>query len=277
MRLAQRLLPLITGSLLLVSGCTMHISENTPAEQDSDTAALPINIQLQRIHSYPEGGSQIIDASAMQAGDILLSSPIGPTSMGIRLFSGSSVSHAAIYLGNEQVVEAVGGSGVQIISLDKMVDHNSKIIVLRVPQLSEQQALSIRNFSESKVGIKYNYNGVALLAPFMLTRQLCSLNPFSSTFRNSCMNTLAQIQLGSDEDANGKFFCSQFIIEAYNQAGLPITASAPVWVSPVDLLHMREGDIASLTPNKQLLYIGHLKRGVVETAAISVKTILGLD
>lgn len=271
------LVSLLIGSLLLLNGCAMQISETQPQELKENSSALPVEIQLQRIHSYPEGGSRVIGTSAIQSGDILLTSPFGPTSMGIRLFSASSVSHAAIYLGNDLVVEAVGGSGVQIVTMDEVMDHNSKIIVFRVPDLSAQQALAIREFSESKVGMKYNYNGVALMAPFMLTRQLCNLNPFSSTFSNDCLNAMAQIQLGNDEDAKGKFFCSQFVIEAYNQAGLPITASAPVWVSPVDLLHMREGDVAFLTPNKPLQYVGHLKRGMVETTMTSVKNFLYFD
>lgn len=271
------LIPLIVCSLLLLNGCVMQISESESQRPEEDNAALPVDIQFQRMHSYPEGGSRVIDTSVIQTGDILLTSPFGPTSMGIRLFSASSVSHAAIYLGNDLVAEAVGGSGVQIVTMNEVMEHNTKIIVLRVPGLSEQQALTIRQFSESKVGVKYNYNGVALMAPFMFTRQLCNLNPFSSTFRNDCLNTMAQIQLGDDEDAKGKLFCSQFVIEAYNQAGLPITASAPVWVSPVDLLHMREGDVAFLTPNKPLQYVGHLKRGMVETTMTSIKDFLSFD
>lgn len=271
------LTPFIVSLLLLLNGCVMQISESESQGPEQNSVALPVDIQFQRIHSYPEGGSRAIDTSAIQMGDILLTSPFGPTSMGIRLFSASSVSHAAIYLGNDLVVEAVGGSGVQIVTMDEVMEHNTKIIVFRVPDLSEQQALAIRQFSESKVGVKYNYNGVALMAPFMFTRQLCNLNPFSSTFRNDCLNKIAQIQLGDDEDAKGKFFCSQFVIEAYNQAGLPITASAPVWVSPVDLLHMREGDVAFLTPHKPLQYVGHLKRGMVENTMTSVKNFFSFN
>ncbi|AWH87489.1 YaeF family permuted papain-like enzyme [Limnobaculum parvum] len=264
------LFAIVFSGCFLLSGCTMQISE----KEDNPLSAantLPVEIQMQRLHSYPEGGSLVIPATEMAAGDILLTSPYGPTSLGIRLFSASTVSHAAIYLGNDQVVEAVGGSGVQIVSLDKVMDHNSKIIVLRVPELSAEQALAIRHFSESQVGQRYNYNGVALMAPFMMTRQLCSLNPFSEKFRNGCISTLAKLQLGSDEDAKGSFFCSQFVIEAYNQAGLPITTSDPVWVSPVDLLHMRQGDVASLTPNNPLLYIGHLKKGIIESTTASIR------
>lgn len=269
---------LILGAvLLLIGGCTVQVSDNGEKALAQENGGLPVDIQLQRLSSYPKGGSVVIPESQMKAGDILLTSPYGPTSLGIRLFSGSTVSHAAIYLGDDKVVEAVGGSGVQIVTLAQALDHNSKIVVMRVPGLTGEQALSILNFSEENLGKNYNYNGVALMAPFMLTRQLCSLNPFSSEFRDSCISMMAQIQLGNDEDAKGNYFCSQFVIEAYNRAGLPITKSAPVWISPVDLLHMREGDVASFTPNVPLQYVGHLKRGTVESATVAVRQFFHID
>lgn len=143
--------------------------------------------------------------------------------------------------------------------------------------MTEEQALLIQSFSEEKLGKHYNYNGVALMAPFMMTRQLCSLNPFSAEFRNDCISMMAKIQLGNDDDAKGNYFCSQFVIEAYNRAGLPITESAPVWISPVDLLHMREGDVAFFTPNVPLQYVGHLKRGMVESTTLAVRQFFQID
>ncbi len=270
-RRIPRVIVLATTALVWLSGCTMNISGNAPEQENKEESRLlPVDIQLQRIHSYPDGGSLAITESSMNPGDIILSSTAGATSMGIRLFSTSGVSHAAIYIGDNQVAEAVG-SGVQIVTLEQVLENSSKVIVFRYPGLTTEQALAIRSFSQQKVGVRYNYNGVALMAPFMLTRKVCDLNPFSSSFRNGCLNTLAKLQLGSDEDAKGTFFCSQFVLEAYKQAGYPITDSAPVWVSPADLLHMREGDVASLTPIKPLAYVGHLKKGSLETATASIK------
>ena len=47
--------------------------------------------------------------------------------------------------------------------------------------------------------------------------------------------------------------------EAYRVAGLPITDADPRWISPADILHMREGDVSSVRVNQPLAYIGHLK------------------
>lgn len=58
---------------------------------------------------------------------------------------------------------------------------------------------------------------------------------------------------------NKRLFCSQFVIEAFNRAGKPLTTAKPQWVDPSDILHMREDDIATISPVAKLHYIGHLQ------------------
>ena len=59
-----------------------------------------------------------------------------------------------------------------------------------------------------------------------------------------------------------QFFCSQLVADAYKQAGLELTYADPRWLSPADLLHMREGDVPAFSPKKKLEYLGHLKLDV---------------
>jgi hypothetical protein len=68
---------------------------------------------------------------------------------------------------------------------------------------------------------------------------------------------VAAIQLGIGR--NDQFFCSQFVLEAYKTAGLPLTDADPRLISPGDLLHMREGDVPSVKIRQTLQYVGHLK------------------
>jgi hypothetical protein len=58
---------------------------------------------------------------------------------------------------------------------------------------------------------------------------------------------------------NDRFFCSQLVLQAYQEAGLPLTTVNPLLVSPADLLHMREGDVPSVKTEQALQYVGHLK------------------
>lgn len=239
--------------VLFLSGCTADIS--SPFQGKSFIA-------LQRQSSAPAGSYLDIDASQLLPGDLLFSSTIGATSVGIRLFSIASVSHVAIYIGEGKVAEAVG-SGVQIVSLQEVQDHSDKLFVLREPTLTTAQAQKISDFATMKKGKGYNFGGIVKMIPFMLTKQLCSLNPFSAKFRQQCVTGLASAQLGAEpsEDAE-RYFCSQFVIAAYQYAGQPLTTAKASWISPSDLLHMREGDIATIAPVQSLQYVGHLSPGI---------------
>jgi hypothetical protein len=96
-----------------------------------------------------------------------------------------------------------------------------------------------------------------LLAPFSLERRACELPLLPEAMRDFCLRGVATIQLGAA--SNDRFFCSQFVLEAYRVAGLPITDADPRWVSPADILHMREGDVPSMKIHQALTYVGHLK------------------
>ena len=67
-------------------------------------------------------------------------------------------------------------------------------------------------------------------APFVLNRRVCELPLIPSAVSNFCVTGMATVQLGASR--NDQFFCSQFVLEAYNQAGAPITTADPRWVSP---------------------------------------------
>lgn len=243
----------------LLTGCTMDIALS---DKEKLTPLRPVNIQFQDVSSAPRGTFREVDETQLQEGDLLFSSSIGLKSLGIRLFSGSSVSHVAIYIGQGQVAEAVG-DGVQIVSLEDARTHSDKLFALRMPGLTTEQTDKIREFAQQKAGSQYNYQGIVEMMPFMLTKQLCSLNPFSKDFRQQCVQGLAAAQLrtptGTDESS---YFCSQFVLAAFERAGQPLTVAASGWVSPGDLLHMREGDIATMAPNESLSYVGHIKPGI---------------
>jgi hypothetical protein len=49
------------------------------------------------------------------------------------------------------------------------------------------------------------------------------------------------------------------VLEAYKRADLPLTSANPRWLSPSDILHMREGDVPSVRSLQALEYVGHLK------------------
>lgn len=215
-----------------------------------------------RLLLTPANGGRHITSAALQPGDIILSSTDGVTSLGIRLLTFSPVSHAALYLGDDDIAEAVG-SGTRIRKISAFIADESTIVAFRHPGVRAEHAQTMRNFAQAQTGKKYNVMGIVLQAPFTLQRQYCELPLVPALVRDACIRGLAAIQLGVAR--NDRFFCSQFVLAAYQEAKLPLTTADPLLVSPADLLHMREGDVPSIRIEQALHYVGHLKSGPVAT------------
>jgi cell wall-associated NlpC family hydrolase len=234
--------------LVLLSGCATALK---PTEEGNASA-----LQFQNLALNPSNGGQLVSAGDLQPGDIILTAENGLNSVGIRIATLSPVSHAAIYLGNQMVAEAVG-AGIRRRSVAALMNEEATVVALRHPKITAEHAEKINTFAASHEGSKYNYIGVVLQAPFALERRMCELPLMPSLVRDFCIRGIAAVQLGLG--SNKHFFCSQFILEAYRSAGLALTDADPRLVNPGDLLHMREGDVPSIRIHQPLLYIGHLK------------------
>ncbi|MBI1891512.1 MAG: YaeF family permuted papain-like enzyme [Burkholderiales bacterium] len=244
---------------VLCTGCATGF--NHPAASDN-TSAAPVRFQNPALD--PRNGGRLVQAADLRPGDILLSAANGVTSAGIRLFTLSPVSHAALYVGEQQVVEAVG-AGVRNRGIAEVLDEEEVVVVFRHPAMTDDHAQRIRAFALQKVGKSYDHVGIVLQAPFSLERRVCELPLLPEGLRNACIQGIATIQLGTN--SNDRFFCSQLVLESYRQAGLPITEAAPRWISPADILHMREGDVPSVKIHQALTYVGHLKFAPTSTLA----------
>lgn len=159
---------LFLPSFLLLSACTVDISQPDPSATAVDAEAKTWAVKFQHQSSFTEQSIKEITAPDLKPGDLLFSSSLGVTSFGIRVFSTSSVSHVAIFLGDNNVAEATG-AGVQIVSLKKAMKHSDKLFVLRVPDLTPQQATDITAFANKIKDSGYNYRGIVEFIPFMVT------------------------------------------------------------------------------------------------------------
>ncbi len=244
--------------LTLCAGCATRLDLGAASATPGEGVAAPrplLNFQSRALS--PRNGGQLVKADALQAGDILLSATNGVTSVGIRLATLAPVSHASLYVGNGEIVEAVGKGGVRSRPVAEAMNEEAVIVVLRHPNLLPGHGEAIQRFAKENVGKPYDHFGIMLQAPFSLERRLCELPLLPEAVRNACLHGIARIQLGTPD--NERFFCSQLVLEAYRQAGLPLTTADPRWVSPSDILHMREGDVAPMRIHQSLTYIGHLK------------------
>ncbi len=228
----------------------------------------PPTLNVQNKSLDPSNGGELIVPRVLQTGDILLSAANGINSAGIRAITLSPVSHAALYVGNNLVIEAVG-EGIRQRSLQDFMLEEATIVAFRHPMLDGVQAALIQKFAEKHVGTKYNTAGIVLQAPFTLERKLCELPIMPTALRDTCIRGIAAIALGPVP--NDQFFCSQFVLEAYKAAGLPLTDADPRLVTPGDLLHMRQGDVPSIKIHQALQYVGHLKAPPAVASATEIK------
>lgn len=243
-------------------GCATHVDLAPQAGQ-------PVLRVQQRLALTPGNGGQQISTDDLRAGDIVISSTHSIVSMGVRLITVAPVSHAALYLGDDQFVEAVG-AGVRLRSTQEYMDGESTIVAFRHPGVGEEHIAALNAFARQHAGKKYNTAGIVLQAPFSIGRQYCELPLIPSLVRDYCIRGLAAIQLGAVK--NDRFFCSQFVLEAYRHAKLPLTTADPRLISPADLLHMREGDVPSVRTEQTLQYVGHLKTSPIASSEVASGT-----
>ena len=215
-----------------------------------------MRLQTVRNSTLPESGMIKISEQDLQAGDILFSSEASVQSLGIRLFSNAAVSHVFLYLGDGEIAEAVG-AGVRIRRLDEALKESNLTAAFRRLDLTEENIAALRDFARQQNGRRYNFLGIVKQVPYSLARNACELPVIPRQIRRFCLNTMAVVMIPSF--GNRQFFCSQFVIEAFNRAGKPLTSKSPEWLDPSDILHMRVGDVATFTPKARLNYVGHLQ------------------
>ncbi|STV39246.1 lipoprotein yaeF [Klebsiella pneumoniae] len=141
-------------------------------------------VTLQRQSSIAGSGLREIAESDLRSGDLLFSSSQGVTSLGIRAFSASSVSHVALYVGEGQVAEATG-AGVQVISLQQALAHSDKLFALRVPDLTPDQATTMKSFAWQVKDSGYNYRGIISLSLIWSPNRSARSTPSHETFASS--------------------------------------------------------------------------------------------
>jgi len=261
----QRWIPLV-ALLALLPGCATQLGFR-PASETGDPAtpsAVPM-LQFQRSSIAPAELDVFLKPDALRPGDILLSSMPGFAAAGIKMMTFAPVSHAAVYVGNRQVVEAVR-SGVRVRSIEEVLAEETVVLVFRHPELDAEQARRIGEYALEKSGAGFNFAGVTLNIPLSITRRVCELPLVPSVVRDACIRSMGLIhQLAAGEN---QLFCSQLVLQAYRHAGLPITDADPRLISPADILHMREGDVSSVRIHQRLVQVGHLKYGLPITVAL---------
>ncbi|MEA2588906.1 MAG: hypothetical protein QOH66_1833, partial [Actinomycetota bacterium] len=209
----------------------------------------------------PGVGGQSIGEGALEIGDIIVSTTSHLSSRGIRFGTGSLVSHAKLYIGGSQVVEAVG-DGVVLRSLAESLADDTLAVAFRYPGITHDQQLMVRDFAGTQLGRAYNYVGIVRQALFQIESSNCDALP--GELGQTCRRWVGRVVLGPGN--SDTFFCSQLILAAYANALIPLTSTPPSWTSP--------GDIVGLELSARLGYVGHLKAPAAGMA-LSASRVIG--
>lgn len=196
----------------------------------------------------PGVGGRSIGESALEAGDVILSTTDHPISETIRKVTGAEVSHAALYVGNGKVVEAIEG-GVILRSLETALDEDTLAVAYRHRDMTPVKASQMVAFAEDHARKKTPFDnwGLIQVAPGQLARAIC--NQKEGADREECLAAANRLRVGTNDE--GAFFCSELVLAAFQHAGLALTDTDPSWSSP--------GQIVELHHNGLFDYVGHLK------------------
>ena len=211
----------------------------------------------------PGTGGQSIDERALNIGDIIVSTTDQTVSQAIRRATRSPVSHSILYIGDGQVVEAIG-SGVTQRSLRDALNDAQVAVAFRYPGLTPNRALMIRDFAGQQISKPYNFWGIVQQGGFQLDRLVFCSGKTGPEY-DQCVNWVGRVNLGKGSDDS--FFCSQLVLAAYQHAGVPLTRTPPTWSSPDDL--------AQLGFSQKLGYVGHLKAPNTRSLSISHSAVSG--
>ena len=182
----------------------------------------------------PGTGGRSIDQAALQNGDIIVTTRNGPVSRAIRAATNAPVSHAILYIGNGQVVEAIG-NGVTLRPLDEALAGTTVAVAFRDSALTPEQAFKVRDYVGQQLDKPFNYMGLVRQGGFQLDRALFCSGKSGAEY-DQCVNWVGNINLGRGSDDS--FFCSQLLVAAFDNAGTPLTATPPNWTSPSELAEL---------------------------------------
>lgn len=196
--------------------------------------------------------------SRLLLGDVILTSNSSPGSSPIRVanfckggYEKRIWSHAALYIGNGQIVESVPG-GVRIVSLYEtyLKDGKHGIRVLRKRGLSSDMAGRIITFCTAQKDVQYDHRAIAYFVFLNL------LPPYLAFI-------LTPGYVGGWLNRPNAYFCSELVSEGFKRADVYCFEHEPFQVMPVDFSNSLLLDEVLTQPLQGSRPHGKLKRVLI--------------
>ncbi len=172
-------------------------------------------MSTQAIHVTPVSK---IDLTDIQPADIIVTRADSSQSKIIQAGSCSTYSHALLAIGNGQGIEAVG-KGMNKDSLSDQLSHSSYATLYRHKSIDANFAGWICHYAEEqhRAGKHYDYFGAARAGV---------ASGCSGILRKGIFGVFVQLadelKKGDQIGHDNSFFCSELVVRAYEEAGLPL-------------------------------------------------------
>jgi hypothetical protein len=185
------------------------------------------------------GGGSCLASSALAPADIIVSTTNEPISRIIKFGSGfSEVSHAILYVGNDQVIEAIEPKVTERM-LGISLGEATLAVVYRHKLMTPASAIIVVGHAKSLIGTSYDYSGAVGAGLSHLPAQSILGRILTLSAEKGAFNRPS------------RFYCSELVFASYDKAHLPLAAISPHTSRPQEIVSAFEHGV--------LRYVGHLK------------------
>lgn len=150
----------------------------------------------------------LINIDIIQEGDIILFRSSSDTSKLVRKITNSQYSHAIMYVGVGSIIDS-DGYGVQSNNIQRLlIESPDDIVVLRLKDYSLHNKLGlVEEFARRQIGMQYSTSEAKIAA----------------------------LKRGSESKEPNRQFCTRFVAQAYDSAGIRLVDN-PSYCTPEELL-----------------------------------------
>lgn len=184
-------------------------------------------------------GGVCVAASILQPADIIICTHAGFKPWVIRNVTLSEVSHALVYIGSSQIIEAVPPK-VRQANVDAALADDTVAVVYRRKNMGPGQVQSVIAYLRRQIGADYDTLGAG------------GAGIHSNLAACAVAGIILCVAANEGLLASSKrFFCSELVLAAFREAGRPITNTHPNLSTPNTIVQAYSSGV--------LDYIGHIK------------------
>jgi uncharacterized protein YycO len=183
--------------------------------------------------------------------DIIVTASTGAGSKFIRGGTGGAVSHAMVYLGQDMVVEAVPTYGVRENLINNALKDVFFAVALRHSRLNPGQRQQVSDNARKYLGRGYDYVGAAGAGATSGPGATIAVSVYIIPGLGALAGWIGGGVVANnarEKNADDKFFCSELVAKAFEDAGARLTDSKPSYTYPNMILR-----------SSALRYVGHLR------------------